>query len=310
MPSLRQPVGPLPASIYWRRRIVVLIAVVAVAALVIWLMSDQGGGDDGSKDKTAQAAPTQSQSPAQAITPGASPSGPANNSRPGSGSGGTATGGATGGGAVGGGGGGDASLSTGGTTGGAPNPAPATGGAATGGGATGGGAAGGTGGSGGTGGAAGGTGGGNGGPPPVNTPEVMALPVCASSQVTLGLSSAQNSYQPKDKPRLALTVTNSSGTNCRVDLGRTASAITVTASNGERIWSSGDCPADRNSNWVQLPANNGLTETFTWDRGRSKPQCATADPAPAPAGNYLVVADLTGLSGGQASARSSIRLEN
>ncbi|MED7953148.1 hypothetical protein ACFVYP_01015 [Kitasatospora sp. NPDC058201] len=309
MPSLRQPVGPLPASIYWRRRIVVLIAVVAVAALVIWLMSDQGGGDDGSKDKTAQAAPTQSQSPAQAITPGASPSGPANNSRPGSGSGGTATGGATGG-AVGGGGGGDASLSTGGTTGGAPNPAPATGGTATGGGATGGGAAGGTGGSGGTGGAAGGTGGGNGGPPPVNTPEVMALPVCASSQVTLGLSSAQNAYQPKDKPRLALTVTNSSGTNCRVDLGRTASAITVTASNGERIWSSGDCPADRNSNWVQLPANNGLTETFTWDRGRSKPQCATADPAPAPAGNYLVVADLTGLSGGQASARSSIRLEN
>ncbi|MER7702957.1 hypothetical protein ABTX81_08680 [Kitasatospora sp. NPDC097605] len=302
MPSLRQPVGPLPASIYWRRRIVVLVAVVAVAALVIWLMTDQGGGGDGSKDKAAQAVPTQSQSqtPAQAITPGASPTGPANNSRPGSGSSGG--GGSASGGAVGGSGGGDVSLSTGGTTGG--GAAPATGGAAAGGGAAGGSGGANGGGTGGTG------GGGTGGPPPVNTNEIMALPVCASSQVTLNLAGAQNAYQPKDKPKLALTINNSSGTTCRLDLGRTASAITVTASNGERIWSSGDCPTDKGSSWVQLPANGGLTETFSWDRVRSKPQCATADAAPAPAGTYLVVADLTGLSGGQASARSSIRLEN
>ncbi|WP_395295631.1 hypothetical protein ACF9IK_20505 [Kitasatospora hibisci] len=302
MPSLRQPVGPLPASIYWRRRLVVAVAVAAVIALVYWMMSDQGGGDDGSAGKAAQAAP--SQTPAQAITPGASPSGPANNSRPGSsGSGG----GSTGGGAVSGSGGGDVSLSTGGTTGGGANPATTGGGAAAGGTAAGGAAAGGAGG------AAGGTGGGAGGTagtPPVNTSEVMALPVCVSSQVTLELAGAQNAYQPKDKPKLALTVHNASGTNCRVDLGRTASAITVTASNGDRVWSSGDCPQDRGSSWVQIPANGSLTETFTWDRVRSKPQCATADPAPAPAGNYLVVAELTGLSGGQASARSSIRLES
>ncbi|MFJ8432945.1 hypothetical protein ACIQ9P_16765 [Kitasatospora sp. NPDC094019] len=310
MPSLRQPVGPLPASIYWRRRVVVIVAAVAVAALVIWLMTDQGGGGDGAKDKAAQAVPTQSQNqtPAQAITPGASPSGPANNSRPGSGSGG----GSASGGAVGGSGGGDVSLSTGGTTGGGTAPAPATGGAAGGGtggsGSTSGGTGGGAGGTGGS--ASGGGGTAGGGQPPVNTTEIMALPVCASSQVTLNLASAQNSYQPKDKPKLALTINNSSAATCRVDLGRTASAITVTASNGERIWSSGDCPADRGSAWVQLPANGGLTETFGWDRVRSKPQCATADPATAPAGNYLVVADLTGLSGGQASARSPIRLEN
>ncbi|MFC5886496.1 hypothetical protein RMN57_17955 [Kitasatospora sp. CM 4170] len=300
MPSLRQPVGPLPASIYWRRRLVVAVAVAAVIALVYWLMSDQGGGDGGSAGKAAQAAP--SQTPVQAITPGASPSGPANNSRPGSGGSG---GGSTGGGAVSGSGGGDVSLSTGGTSGGGANPAP-TGGGATGGGAAAGGTSGAGGATGGTGGGAGGTG----GTPPVNTSEVMALPVCVSSQVTLELAGAQNAYQPKDKPKLALTVHNASGANCRVDLGRTASAITVTASNGDRIWSSGDCPQDRGSSWVQIPANGSLTETFTWDRVRSKPQCATADPAPAPAGNYLVVAELTGLSGGQASARSSIRLEN
>ncbi|MBV6697122.1 hypothetical protein KV557_08315 [Kitasatospora aureofaciens] len=301
MPSLRQPVGPLPASIYWRRRVVVLAAIAAVIALIAWLMSGQGGGDNGPQSKTAQAAPPQSQTPAQAITPGASPSGPA--APPGGGStggSGGATGGAANGGPVAGSGGGEVSLSTGGSNGGAPNPAPATGGAAAGGAA--GGGTGGTGGSGGSGGTGGGA-------PAVNTPEVMALPVCASSQVALELASAQNSYQPKDKPRLALTVRNS-GANCRVDLGRAASAITVNASNGDRVWSSGDCPADRGSSWLQIPASGSQIETFTWDRSRSKPQCATADPASPANGTYVVLAELTGLSGDKVSARTSIRLDN
>ncbi|MEU3568888.1 hypothetical protein AB0E96_10760 [Kitasatospora sp. NPDC036755] len=282
MPSLRQPVGPLPASIYWRRRVVVLVAVAAVVALIAWLMIDQGGGGDGgSQGNAAQAVPSQSQTPAQAITPGASPSGPA--ARPGGGTGGPVAGG----------GGTEVNLS-GGTGAGGANPAPG-GGAAP---ATGGGTGGGTGGSGST-----------GGVPAVNTPEIMALPVCTSSQVALELAGTQNSYQPKDKPRLALTVKNS-GANCRVDLGRTASVITVSGSNNDRVWSSGDCPADKGNIWVQLGANGNQTETFTWDRSRSKPQCATADQTPPPSGTYVVLAELTGLSGDKVSARASIRLDS
>lgn len=69
MPSLRQPVGPLPASIYWRRRLVVFAALIAVLALIVWLTS---GSDGGSKPPHgAQPAP------AQSITPGASPTGSA-----------------------------------------------------------------------------------------------------------------------------------------------------------------------------------------------------------------------------------------
>ncbi|MBV2154624.1 hypothetical protein [Kitasatospora sp. SUK 42] len=269
MPSLRQPVGPLPASIYWRRRIVVLVAAAAVIALIAWLMTDQGG-DGGSQSKAAQAVPSpsqsQSQTPAQAITPGASPSGPA--APPGGGG----AGGNPGGGPVAGGGGSEVSLSNGGTGGGAS--------------------------------------GSGGGAPAVNTTEVMALPVCASSQVALELAGAQNSFQPKDKPRLALTVKNSSGTNCRVDLGRSASVITVSGNSNDRVWSSGDCPSDKGSIWVQLPANGSQTETFTWDRSRSKPQCATAEQTPPANGTYVVLAELTGLSGDKVSARTSIRLDS
>ncbi|GAA0675469.1 hypothetical protein GCM10010193_30590 [Kitasatospora atroaurantiaca] len=275
MPSLRQPVGPLPASIYWRRRIVVLAALAAVLALIVWLTSGQGGDGKQGKDNAAQPAP------AQSITPGASPSGSAITSRPG---------GPGGAGGVSGSSGGDVSLTSGGTGGSASPSGTATGaGASTGG--------------------AGGAGGGAATPPAVNTSEVMALPACAASQVTLELAGTQNSYELKDKPRLSLTVRNASGSNCRVDLGRVASTIVVTSAANERIWSSGDCPTERQSTWVQITAGTGLTETFTWDRSRSKPQCASTDGTTAGPGNYLVQAYLTGPSGGPVSARTSIRLE-
>nr|WP_144298675.1 hypothetical protein [Streptomyces sp. TLI_235] len=271
--------GPLPASIYWRRRLVVLAALAVVAALVAWLLAGSGDKDAEDRKKTAQAAPVQS------ITPGASPSGSAITSRPG-GTGGT-TGSPTGT------GGGDVSLSTGGTGGGSSDGTGSTAGGSDGS------AAGGTG--------SGGTGGGQ---PPTNTAEVMALPACAASQVSLELASGLNSYTVKVKPRFSLTVRNTSGAGCRVDLGRTASTLTVTASSGERVWSSGDCPASRQPTWVQLAAGAGLTENFTWNRTRSKPQCASADGTAAGPGNYLVQADLSGPSGGPVSARTSIRLED
>ncbi|MEU9130154.1 hypothetical protein AB0D08_18945 [Kitasatospora sp. NPDC048540] len=303
MPSLRQPVGPLPASIYWRRRLVVFAALIGVLALIFWLTS----GSDGGKQPAHNAHPA----PAQSITPGASPTGSANTGRPG-GSGGSGTGGAggTGSGSVSGGSGGDVSL-TGGTGSGDSTGTGGASGAGTTGTGTGAGSSGSAGGTGGTGaGTGGGTGsaGGTGGPQ-VNTAEVLALPVCTASQITLELASAQPSYQPKDKPRVTLTVRNTSGPNCRVDLGRAASTITVTASSGERFWSSGDCPTDRQSTWVQVSSGSGLTETFSWDRSRSKPQCASTDGGAATPDTYRVQADLTGPAGGPLVARTSIRLD-
>ncbi|MGW4381059.1 hypothetical protein [Kitasatospora sp. NPDC004531] len=276
MPSLRQPVGPLPASIYWRRRVVVL-AVLAVALLLVgWLAFGTGG--DGKQQKAAETNSPQP-APAQSITPGASPSGSAITTRPG--------GPAPGSGAAG------ELIVTGGGSGGS--------------GSNGGGGTGSGGGSGSNGG--GGRAASPGPSPAVNTPEVMALPVCATSQLSLELASAQNSYPAKDKPRLALTVRNSSGSACRVNLAHEHSALTITSSSNERIWSSADCIPNRVDAWAQIAGNSGVTETFSWDRSRSKPQCATPDPNPAQPGNYLVQADLTGPAGGPLSARTSIRLE-
>ncbi|MDH6116779.1 hypothetical protein ABH930_000198 [Kitasatospora sp. GAS204A] len=291
MPSLRQPVGPLPASIYWRRRVVVLAALAVVVALMGWLTLGQGGGNGG-KEKTAQPVPAHSTPPSPgSITPGATPTGPAISSHPGGSSGGTGSGSAVGG---------SGSGSSGATSG---SGAPGTPGS------TSGGSGGTTGGSGTTGG--GSSGGDGGGTPPINTGDVLALPACTASQLTLQLAGTQDAYQAKDKPTFELKIHNVSTATCRVDLGQTASAITVSSASGERFWSSADCATDKQSRWVQVSPADVLTETFVWDRSHSQPQCATpTDTSPAPVGKYSVQAELTGPGGGPVKALVSTRLDS
>ncbi|WP_369184085.1 serine/threonine-protein kinase [Streptomyces sp. Y1] len=144
--------------------------------------------------------------------------------------------------------------------------------------------------------------------PAINSPRTMALSVCPSPAVTLELAPAVNSFPAGEKPRLVLTVRNAGGDNCRVDLGRTASALTVTSTTGERIWSSADCPSDSGSVWVEVPAGSSQAETFTWDRSRSRPQCAPPEQPAAPTGTYLVSAALSGVSGGEVAARTTFRM--
>ncbi len=118
MPSLRNPVGPLPSSIYWRRRIVALVVLAAVVALIGWLLF--GGG--GAKKPLADTGKT---SPAQSITPG--PSGTGGGSSDGTVGGPSGSGKPSAGASAG--------ASTGGSGGGTGSPQPVT---VTGGGTTGG----------------------------------------------------------------------------------------------------------------------------------------------------------------------------
>ena len=44
MGSLRNPVGPLPSTIYWRRRAVLLSVLGLLALLTVWVVGTGGGG--------------------------------------------------------------------------------------------------------------------------------------------------------------------------------------------------------------------------------------------------------------------------
>ncbi|MCB5911455.1 hypothetical protein [Streptomyces pinistramenti] len=261
MGSLRNPIGPLPSSIYWRRRAVALGIFALLALLVVWLLNL--GGDSGRTGTESKG--HGGSGPATSITPGPSSTGPAISQKPGgrdeSGSGegdgdGTGSGGGSGGGS------GAAGAGSGGS-GGAPI------GTGTGGGAV----------------AAGGS-----------------LANCGDGSTELALHSVKDSYRPGEKPKFELTVKNSAGADCKVDLGGKAAVLTITDTAGDDpVWASDDCPAGSAAALVKIPAHGSLQRTVEWDRRASAPKCATPSAAAVPAGKYLIEAEVPGLSAARTS---------
>lgn len=58
MSSLMNPVGPEPASTYWRRRIIVIIGVLVVLGLLFYGLSSCGSSDQGDANATPAPLPT------------------------------------------------------------------------------------------------------------------------------------------------------------------------------------------------------------------------------------------------------------
>lgn len=263
MGSLRNPVGPLPSTIYWRRRAILLSLVALLALLTVWIVSTGGGGGkkgaDGSDGK----------GPVETITPGPSESGPAISQHPGGRdeSSGSADPGGSGGDGTGGDGGGDGSGS------------------------------GSTAGSGGAGDGSNGAGG-----SADQVPAGSTLPNCTASAVKLTLRSVHNTYGPGAKPSVELIAKNSSGSDCKVDLGPKKAVLTITqAGEDKSFWASDDCPKDVGSLFFRVPAGGQVTYTVDWDRAASAPQCATPPAGSASAGTYLVEAKAPGLAKAQTS---------
>ncbi|MFH8901923.1 hypothetical protein ACH4HG_36915 [Streptomyces coeruleorubidus] len=284
MGSLRNPVGPLPSSIYWRRRVVLVSVVALLALLTTWIVTmGGGGGDDRGNDANGK-------NPAPSITPGPSSSGPAISQAPGGrdesgggGSGGSSSGSGDGSGDGSGGGSGDGSEGGSGT--------------GSGGGSGSGGSAG-SGGAGGSGGVTtvGGVGVGD------TLPAGSTLPNCTASVVKFSLRSRHNTYDPEQTPTFLLTARNISGSDCKIDLGPKNAVFTITpASSDDDYWSSEDCPKAPARQLYRVPAGSGITYTVNWDRKPSAPECATPPAGSAGTGTYLVEAKAPGFAKVQTS---------
>ncbi|MFJ6563776.1 hypothetical protein ACIQMV_28700 [Streptomyces sp. NPDC091412] len=269
MGSLRNPVGPLPASIYWRRRLVMLSVVALLALLIVWIVPLGGGGrkTNGEGPDGKHPAPS-----ASTITPGPSGSGPAISQHPG---GREESGGGDSGGS---------GSGTGGIGGTAGSDGDGAGGSGDGAGSGSGGSAGG-----GDEGAKG-----RGGPGAV-LPAGSTLPNCTANAVKVTLRSVGNSYGPGQTPVFELTAANSSGSDCKVDLGPKSAVVTISqAESSSAYWSSADCPTTAGSRLYRVPAGSAITYTVRWDRKPSAPQCATPPAGSAGAGTYLVEAKAPG----------------
>ncbi|MFH9821250.1 hypothetical protein [Streptomyces sp. NPDC017230] len=281
MGSLRNPVGPLPSTIYWRRRAVLLSLFALLALLITWVVVAGGGG--GGKDREDGA---NGKNPAPSITPGPSGSGPAISQAPGgrdeSGSG-DSNGSGTGSGS---GGSGDGSGS--GSRSGS--------GSGESGGGDGAGGSGSAGGGGSAGGAATGVGAGD------ALPGGSSLPNCGPGAVNLSLRSVRNDYTPGQTPTFELTVRNTSGSDCKVDLGPKHTVLTITPADADdAYWSSDDCVKGAGSLQYRVAAGRGITYTAKWDRKPSAPECGTPPAGSAKAGTYLVEAKAAGFEKVRAS---------
>lgn len=260
---MRNPVGPLPSSIYWRRRAVAASLITLFALLIAWAVTS--GGGEGNKGDAKAGGPD----PAPSITPGPSGSGPAISQQPGgrdeSGSGGDAGSDGSNG---------DTGPGAGGSDGGGGASADASASAA--------------------GGASDGTSGGASGAEQV--PAGSPLPDCTSGSLRLSLKTAV-SYGPDDKPVFQLIAKNTSASACKADLGPKNTVLTITEAGGEddRIWSSEDCPAASGHLYLKVPAGATVVHTVEWDRRKSSPGCASSAPTKeAGPGTYLLEAKSPG----------------
>ncbi|MFJ3702915.1 MULTISPECIES: hypothetical protein [Streptomyces] len=257
---MRNPVGPLPSSIYWRRRAVAVLVIALLAAVVAWAVTS-GGGGGGAKDDGKPGG----SDPAPSITPGPSSSGPVVGRPPGGRdeSGGSGTGGDAGSGSDGG------AAGTGGATG------SATGGA----------------GSSASAGATAGTGGGTGGQ---QVPAGSSLADCAPSALRLSLRT-EISYAPDEEPKFRITARNTSAADCKADFGPKSAVLTVTEAGEDdaQVWSSADCPKG-GALFLRVPAGATVVHTVEWDRKGSAPRCAKPPVKAAGPGTYLLEAEVPG----------------
>lgn len=274
MGSLRNPIGPLPSSIYWRRRAILLTVVGLLALLIVWVVTGGGGGNDNAGEPDGK-------NPATSITPGPSASGPAISEAPG---GRDESG--------------DESSSGGGSSGSGSGTGPGS--------DAGSGAGGADGGAGAAGGGTSDDGGKNGSSSGEQVPAGSSLPNCTATAVKLTVRSVRNAYAPGVNPTFELIARNSSGGDCKLDLGPDNTVVTITAADAdEAFWASDDCHETAGSLLFKVPAGDRVTYTVEWNRDASAPNCATPAAGSAVAGTYLVEAKAPGL----ATARTSFVLE-
>ncbi|MFE0176071.1 hypothetical protein ACFWZ2_27480 [Streptomyces sp. NPDC059002] len=261
MGSLRNPVGPLPSTIYWRRRAVLLSVLGLLVLLVVWVVTSGGGGK-----KTGADGPG-GNGPATSITPGPSGSGPAISEHPGgrdesddgsdegsgSGSGGSGSGSDSGSGGSGGAGGSDDGAKGGGGSG---DRLPA------------------------------------GSRLPNCTGGDVKLKV-RSVQNTYEIGE-------KPKFELIAENSGSEACKLDLGGKGTVLTITQ-ASGDKEFWSSDDCPPGGGSLLLRVPADGRVTHAVEWDRRASAPQCATPSAGEAGPGTYLVEAKAAGLGAARAS---------
>ncbi len=123
------------------------------------------------------------------------------------------------------------------------------------------------------------------------SPESTEEPTsCQPRDVVVKASTEQRRYGPEENPVLVMTVENSGGFDCEVNVG-TGEQEFLVRSGDDRIFSTGDCLENPSDLHITLKPGQQETARFTWERVRSAPGCQAVSAKPRP-GTYVFEAKL------------------
>lgn len=125
---------------------------------------------------------------------------------------------------------------------------------------------------------------------PSPTASGSAGTTCAPGSMALRLASDAPSYAAGVDPVLTLSVVDIGSQPCAVDLGTTATSLSVLSA-GKQVWSSSACTAKLARPTPLTPAAAQMLK-LTWDRTRNAAGCGPGSPLPA--GQYEIVARVGG----------------
>jgi hypothetical protein len=127
-------------------------------------------------------------------------------------------------------------------------------------------------------------------PSPRATTSAAGTGLCPDGVLRVTTRSDATDYKVGTSPRFTVTVTNTSATDCRRDLGGAAVELLV-YSGPDRIWSSDDCGAGGGTEVLTLRAGASLEKSVPWSGKRSAPGCPSpAQRTQAKPGTYRVLA--------------------
>ncbi|GAA4848097.1 hypothetical protein GCM10023201_45020 [Actinomycetospora corticicola] len=256
-----EPVGPLPPSVYWRRRGVAVVVVVLVLAFLVWAVSAAASADG--TDTVAAPAPTPTSAPPSPVASSGALAVP-----PGNGALGTPLlplPGVTAPTSAAGPGGATPPLLGAGSTDPQQRPTPTTAAAPP------------------------------AGPPPGPTPAAAPAPAgpqpCRDAALTVAARTDKPRYTAAERPQFSLVVTNTGKEPCTRDLGPARTAMAVVIKPGDGLWGSDDCAPGGDPDVRTLVPGQEQVFSVRWAGRTSAPGCP-ADRAAVPAGTYQLLTRL------------------
>ena len=119
---------------------------------------------------------------------------------------------------------------------------------------------------------------------------------CSTAAISVQAVTDQDVYSAGELPKLSITLANTSGAPCLINVGTATQSFVIT-SGTDTWWRSTDCQSESSDQVVQLAAGQTVSSVtpVVWDRTRSSVDTCAASRPQAPAGFFHLQVSIGGI---------------